>query len=61
MLSYESDAADGEDVDLNQKIDDRVKRWHDRAVAVGEERVLARTKDGDLYSYRRDQITLGGK
>lgn len=61
MLSYESDAADGGDVDLNQKIDDRVKRWYDRAVAAAEERVFTWTKDGDLDSYRRDQITLGGK
>ena len=38
-----------------------MKRWHDRAVAAGEERILARTVDGDLYSYHWDEITLGGK
>lgn len=43
------------------EIDEGVKRWHNRAVAAGEERILARTLDGDLYSYRWDEITLGGK
>ncbi|MGO4146958.1 hypothetical protein AB4Y77_17900 [Paenarthrobacter sp. YAF11_1] len=50
-----------EDADLREEIDEGVKRWHDRAVAAGQERVLARTKDGDLYSYHWDEITFGGK
>ncbi|NQD90433.1 hypothetical protein HP499_21860 [Paenarthrobacter sp. CM16] len=50
-----------EDVDLREEIDEGVKRWHDRAVAAGQERVLARTRDGDLYSYLWDEITFGGK
>ncbi|QSZ48457.1 hypothetical protein AYX22_08580 [Arthrobacter sp. D5-1] len=45
-------------MDLRKEIDEGVKRWHDRAVAAGEERVLARTKDGDLHSYRFDEITF---
>lgn len=47
-----------EAVDLRKEIDEGVKRWHDRAVAAGEEKVLARTKDGDLHSYRFDEITF---
>ncbi|MFK0007795.1 hypothetical protein ACIQTZ_12135 [Paenarthrobacter sp. NPDC090520] len=43
------------------EIDEGVWRWHDHAVSTGEERILARTIDGDLYSYRRDEITLTGK
>lgn len=50
-----------EDVDLRHEIDEGVKRWHDRSVAAGQERILARTVEGDLYSYHWDEITLGGK
>lgn len=49
------------DADSRMEIDEGARRWHDQAVAAGEERILARTVDGDLYSYRRDEITLGGK
>ncbi|WP_223936942.1 FG-GAP-like repeat-containing protein [Arthrobacter sp. StoSoilB5] len=49
------------DVDSGRETEEGVKRWYDRAVATGEERVLAWTADGDLHSYRRDEITLGGK
>lgn len=41
-----------------QEFDECVSRWHDQAVAAGDERILARTMDGDLYSYRADEITL---
>ncbi|WP_051420862.1 hypothetical protein [Paenarthrobacter nicotinovorans] len=47
-----------EDVDLRDEIDEGAKRWHNRAVAEGQERVLAWTKDGDLHSYRFDEITF---
>jgi len=46
---------------LHREIEEGVKRWHDRAAAAGEDRILAWTTDGDLHSYRRDEITLGGK
>jgi hypothetical protein len=38
--------------------DECVKRWHDRAVSAGEERILARTVNGGLHSYRAEEITL---
>lgn len=59
--SVSAAATHAEDVTLRREIEEGVKRWHDRAVAAGEDRVLAWTTDGDLYSYRRDEITLGGK
>ena len=36
--------------------DDQVRAYHDQAVARGEKRVLFRTVNGDLYSYRKDEL-----
>jgi hypothetical protein len=44
--------------EFRRQIDERVRNRHDRAVANGEKRILARTIEGDLYSYQRDEITL---
>lgn len=36
--------------------DDKVRAYHEQALARGEKRVLSRTTDGRLYSYTRDEI-----
>ena len=59
--SVSAAAAQTEDVTLHREIEEGVKPWQDRAVATGEDRVLAWTADGGLCSYRRDEITLSGE
>lgn len=43
---------------MGQQDDECVRRWHDQVVAAGNERILARTVEGGLHSYRADEITL---
>ncbi len=61
MSGQNNARASATDERFQRQIDEEVRHRHDHAVAIGEERILARTVEGGLYSYQRDEITLARK
>jgi hypothetical protein len=36
--------------------DEKMRQWHDQALAAGQQRVLARSTTGELHSYAKDEL-----